>query len=188
MICIQSRKIQRVSHTYLLQNKRKVDRHPEKQVQNQAEVTENIKKEEELRMTPSCPLSLLCLQVSSTPNLIALISQLNMGRQKKDNSHPFWGRIRGISTEAERKGPENYCPTLKVGWVHHWNVFVKENIGKNHLHSEGEKSFSCEINQFGLSNTGAEHPQTRRCVSCSASHTSEMTHSSELTRWSRWHG
>lgn len=28
-------------------------------------------------------LSLLCLQVSSSPNLIALISQLNMGRQKK---------------------------------------------------------------------------------------------------------
>lgn len=93
------------SDPYLLWNDIEVVRHEEKQVHKQAEVLENIKRG---RRAPydshsSCPLSLPCLQVSSTPNLIALISQLNMGRQKKDNSHPFWGRIRGISAGEERR-------------------------------------------------------------------------------------
>lgn len=57
----------------------------EKRLRDQAEVIENIKqKVEELRtIPPRRPLSLLCLQVSSTPNLIALISPAQHGQAEK---------------------------------------------------------------------------------------------------------
>lgn len=122
------------SDPYLLWNDIEVVRHEEKQVHKQAEVLENIKRG---RRAPydshsSCPLSLPCLQVSSTPNLIALISQLNMGRQKKDNSHPFWGRIRGISAGEERRdtGGGKDCPVAEGGGA---EMFV--SMSKIYLHS-----------------------------------------------------
>lgn len=79
---------------------------------------ENIKQGRRALYDSKLP-TLLCLQVSSTPNLIALISQLNIGRQKKDNSHPFWGRIRGVSVwvDGSKPGGAKHCPVVEEGVV-----------------------------------------------------------------------
>lgn len=136
-------------------------------------------------MTPSCPLSLLCLQVSSTPNLIALISQLNMGRQKKDNSHPFWGRIRGISVRGERRdtGGEKDCPVVVVvgrggsGLITIGaKMFVKVSMSKIYLRSychSHSLSSKHPQNKFWLTlHRSLPHSDIRSLLSA-------MTHSSE---------
>lgn len=135
----------------------------------------------------SCPLSLLCLQVSSTPNLIALISQLNMGRQKKDNSHPFWGRIRGICAREDAGGGKD-CPVVVVeeeGGLHNrsQNVCVHERDLPAQLLSLGKTVFQLityKINQsFDLVTRELTRLRDKTLAAAFVSHTSDITHSSE---------
>lgn len=127
---------------------------------------------EELRAAPGCPLSLLRLQVSSTPNLIALISQLNTGRQKKDNSHPFWGRIRRMvlaikehSHPGRRREP-NCLPKRSLGV--RFTCTCKEMLLLFFLGSR------LQIRNFDSVTEGLV-----RFVAALVPHTSKMTHSSE---------